>query len=228
MKKNIIITGTSRGIGFALVEELINAGHSVLALSRNIRPTEELKNTNCHSLSFDISQESAFESVEKFIQERWNGKVDILVNNAGILINKPFAELSTEDFSKVYSVNVFGVARLTQLVLPYMSAGGSVLNISSMGGVQGSVKFAGLAAYSSSKGALITLTELLAEEYKETGITFNAFALGAVQTEMLQEAFPEYHTKTSPQDIAKFITFFLFYEAKLFNGKTIQVANSTP
>ena len=81
-----------------------------------------------------------------------------LINNAGSLINKPFLDTSIEDFKAVYNVNLFGVASITRLCVPLLSKNGHVVNISSMGGVQGSSKFPGLSAYSSSKGALITLT----------------------------------------------------------------------
>src|SRR5690606_6147367 len=125
-------------------------------------------------------------------------------------------------FEYVYKVNVFGVANLTKTVLPFMENGSHVVTISSMGGIQGSMKFAGLAAYSSSKGAVITLSELLAEEYKERGISFNVLALGAVQTEMLEEAFPGYKANTKPDEMAKYIYNFALEGNKLHNGKIIQ------
>jgi NAD(P)-dependent dehydrogenase (short-subunit alcohol dehydrogenase family) len=103
-----------------------------------------------------------------------------------------------------------------------------VVTISSMGGVQGSMKFAGLAAYSSSKGAVITLTELLAEEYNETGPSFNVLALGAVQTEMLQEAFPDYEAPTTALEMANYIYDFALNGNQFYNGKMLQVSNSTP
>ena len=144
------------------------------------------------------------------------------------MINKPFAETSTKDFLHVYKTNVFGVAELTRIVLPFMNKESHVVNISSMGGVQGSMKFAGLSAYSSSKGAVITLTELLAEEYKETGPSFNVLALGAVQTEMLKEAFPDYEARTSALEMAQYIHDFSLNGDKFYNGKLLQVSNSTP
>lgn len=97
-----------------------------------------------------------------------------------------------------------------------------------MGGVQGSMKFPGLSAYSSSKAAVITLTELLAEEYKETGPSFNVLALGAVQTEMLEEAFPGYKAPLSAEDMAEYIMDFSLTGNKYYNGKLLQVSNSTP
>ena len=128
----------------------------------------------------------------------------------------------------MYKVNVFGVAELTKLVIPKMSKNGHVLTISSMGGVQGSMKFAGLSAYSSSKGAVITLTELWAEEFKETGPSFNVLALGAVQTEMLAEAFPDYKAPTTALEMATYIKDFAETGNKMYNGKLLQVSNSTP
>ncbi len=224
---NVIITGCSRGIGYELAKLFADAGHQILALSRNDGPIRDLKHERIHGFSFDISEDSSMQAVVRFIKEKWQ-HVDILIHNAGALINKPFAETTTEDFETVYRVNVFGVAALTRTVLPYMRSGGHVLTITSMGGVQGSAKFPGLSAYSSSKGAVITLTELLAEEYKETGPSFNALALGAVQTEMLEEAFPGYQAPVSASQMARYIMDFALKGQTFYNGKTLQVSSSTP
>lgn len=227
MHKNIIITGTSRGIGFELVQLFAKAGHHVLALSRNEKPIEGLSLKNVTTFSFDLGDANAYKKVEEFIATNWQ-QVDVLINNAGMLVNKPFSEITMADFDTVYKTNVFGVAELTRVVLPFMKANSHVLTISSMGGVQGSMKFPGLAAYSSSKGAVITLTELLAEEYKDSGISFNVLALGAVQTEMLQEAFPGYQASTSALEMAEYIFNFALTGNKYYNGKLLQVSNSTP
>lgn len=227
MSKNVIITGTSRGIGFELVQLFAKAGYNVLALSRNKQPIEILKLKNVTSLSFDLSNKDAYKIIESFVKANWQ-QVDVLINNAGILINKPFSELSMDDFEAVYKTNVFGVAELTRVLLPFTKKESHVVTISSMGGVQGSMKFPGLAAYSSSKGAVITLTELLAEEYKETGPSFNVLALGAVQTEMLEEAFPGYKASTSALEMAHYIFDFSLNGNKYYNGKLLQVSNSTP
>lgn len=227
MKKNIIITGTSKGIGFELVKQLAQKGHQILALSRNSKPTENLGFPNVKSVSFDLSKNENFQQLTDLLHTE-NQPIDILINNAGMLINKPFESISWEEFEQIYRVNVFGVVKMIQSVIPFFNKPSNILNISSMGGIQGSVKFAGLSAYSSSKGALITLTELLAQEYENTGIHFNSLALGAVQTQMLQEAFPEYKARVSATEMASYITDFVLHRAFLFNGKTIHVANSTP
>lgn len=224
--KNIIITGTSRGIGFELALQFANAGHKVLAISRKT-PQALLGNQNITCLSVDLSNENELATVDNFISQTWK-KVDIIIHNAGSLVNKPFAQTTQKDFENVYKVNVFGVANLTRICLPYLKKGSHVVSISSIGGIQGSMKFAGLSAYSSSKGAVITLSELLAEEYKEQGIAFNVLALGAVNTEMLNEAFPGYKAPISAKEMADYIFNFALTGNKYHNGKIIQVSSSTP
>lgn len=225
--KRIIITGTSRGIGFELAKKFAADGHQVLALSRKHNPCAALNLPNLTAFSFDITDATHFQKVIDFIESDWEG-VDILINNAGALLNKPFAETTVADFEAIYKVNVFGVAELTRTVLPYMKSGAHVVTVSSMGGVQGSMKFPGLAAYSSSKGAVITWSELLAEEYKEQKITFNVLALGAVQTEMLEEAFPGYEAPLTAIEMADYIVNFALTGNQFYNGKLLQVSASTP
>jgi NAD(P)-dependent dehydrogenase (short-subunit alcohol dehydrogenase family) len=225
--KNIVITGTSRGIGFELAKQFAENGHQVLALSRNTEPLSAVNHKNITTLSVDISNNDDLNKVTDFIKITWE-KVDVLINNAGKLINKPFTEISSEDFLEVYKVNVFGVAEITKLMIPFLQKGSHVVTISSIGGIQGSLKFPGLAAYSSAKGAVITLSELLAEEYKEQQIAFNVLALGAVQTEMLEEAFPGYQAPISASEMADYIYNFSLTGNKFYNGKVLQVSSSNP
>jgi len=225
--KQILITGTSRGIGFELVRIFSNMGHHVISLSRNIKPVKDLDLPGVLNIACDITGEDDLLKLHRHLNSN-ESKIDILINNAGAIINKPFEETTTKDFFDVYNTNVFGVVKLIQTVLPFMDQKGHVINISSMGGVQGSMKFPGLAAYSSSKGALITLTEMLAEEYKETGPAFNVLALGAVQTEMLEEAFPGYKAPLIPREMAEYIADFSLTGNKFYNGKVLQVSSSTP
>lgn len=224
--KNIIISGASRGIGFALVNYFAKRDFRVLALSRNIETLFNLPK-NVTVLKVDITKEKDLKKVTNFISKNWK-QVDILINNAGKLVHKPFEETSYQNFLDVYNVNVFAVAELTKVCLPFMKQNSHAIAISSMGGIQGSMKFAGLSAYSSSKGAVITLYELLAEEYKENGIAFNTLALGAVQTEMLAEAFPDYQAPITAEEMADYIADFALTGNKMYNGKVLQVSNSTP
>ena len=224
---HIIITGTSRGIGYELVRQLAAQGHQVLALSRNARPVEALNLSGVKALPLDLCKSESCVQAADWIREHW-GKADVLIHNAGMLVNKPFSDTLPEEFEEVYRVNVLGLAELTRQVLPCFNPGGHVVVVTSMGGIQGSAKFPGLAAYSSSKGAVITLTELLAEEYKETGPAFNALALGAVQTEMLEAAFPGYKAPITASEMAEYIGGFALTGHKYYNGKVLQVSSSTP
>ena len=226
LSKNIIITGTSRGIGYEMALQFANAGYQVLAVSRKT-PQVLIDHENITCLPIDISDENQLQQVNEFISKTWK-KVDVLIHNAGSLLHKNFTEITTQEFQNIYKVNVFAVAELTKICIPFMEKGSHVVTISSMGGIQGSMKFAGLSAYSSSKGAVITLSELLAEEYKENGIAFNVLALGAVNTEMLQEAFPGYEAPLSANEMADYIYNFALTGNKYYNGKVLQVSSSTP
>ena len=219
---NIIITGASRGIGYETAK-LLSQKHKVIAISRS---AEKNKLQGVIPISFDFEKGNIKKDLLPQIKNQF-GNVDVLINNAAAFIKKPFEEISQEDFEKIFRVNVFAIAELTQSVLPLMKKG-HVLNIASMGGIQGNVKFVGLSAYSSSKGALITLTECLAEEYKEKNISFNAIAFGSVQTEMLSAAFPNFKAPITAAEAANFVSDFAITGNKYFNGKILQMALSTP
>lgn len=220
-----IVTGASRGIGLETVRVLLNEGHRVLAISRS---DVKLQHEHLHllkSCSLDLSAND-FSDVVMAISD-WP-RVDGLIHNAGAFLNKPFAATTMDDFKTVYSVNVFAVAGLTQAIDSKLEIGSHVLGISSMGGVQGSAKFPGLSAYSSSKGALITLFELLAEEYKTRGVCFNSLALGAVQTEMLEAAFPGLKAPVSAKQMGAYVADFVQNGHRYYNGKVLPVSSSTP
>ena len=221
--KRVIVTGASRGIGRALVDTFQNLGHDVWTLSRNIDELKHIK--GIHPVSIDLSDE---QQISDWVGSCVVDHFDVLINNAGMLINKPFSETTSADFESVYRVNVFGAAQLIRHLLPLLSVDSHILNISSMGGVNGSAKFPGLAAYSSSKGALGILTELLAEEFKDNGPRCNALALGAVQTEMLAEAFPDYEAPVSATEMASYIADFSLNGHRLYNGKVLPISQSTP
>ena len=225
VNKNILITGAGNGIGFELVKIAANQGHKVIAVSRNINSIKSLAGIDSYSI--DITKERLVKSLITKLKSK-NIRLDIIINNAGALVNKPFEKTTIEAFKRIYDVNVFGVASIIRQSLPIINKNGHVINISSMGGVQGSSKFSGLSAYSSSKGALIILTELLAEEFNKTGPSFNALALGAVQTKMLEKAFPGYESNTTPKQMAEYILNFSLSGHRFFNGKVIPVSLSTP
>ena len=130
--KNVVITGTSRGIGFELVKLFAEEDFNVLALSRNKEPVAKLKLDNVNSFSFDLGNESDLKNASDFVQKEWSGKVDILIHNAGAFLNKPFQKTTLEEFRAIYEINVFGLIGLTQQLLPFMTAKSHILSISSM------------------------------------------------------------------------------------------------
>ncbi len=235
---NIIITGASRGIGYELVKILAaDSDNTVIAISRNVQKLENLR-TECLAINplskvvpiiFDLSNTNQISSLVSVITMHVKS-INVLVNNAGVLVNKPFSEISANDLEYVFKVNVFSVVKLIQHILPIMdeTQKSHIVTIGSMGGVQGSTKFAGLSAYSSSKAALACLTECLAEEFKDKNIAFNCLALGAAQTEMLNEAFPGYKAPVSAEEMASFIADFSLNAHRFINGKIIPVSLSTP
>lgn len=233
---NIIITGASQGIGRELTRFFArNRQNHVVAISRNGKELKELA-TECLKLNpearvtpyeFDLEQFDFYPFIVQRI-ETFIPRCDILINNAGRLVNKPFEELSQEDFDAVFNVNVKSVFFFTQALLSMMTRGSHIVNIGSLGGVQGSKKFNGLTAYSASKAAVAVLTETLAEELKDRDIYVNCLALGGVQTEMFGKAFPGAKAQQSAAHMAQYIAEFAITGGKFFNGKVIQVSNSVP
>jgi 3-oxoacyl-[acyl-carrier protein] reductase len=235
---NVVITGASRGIGFQLALEFAERGATkIIGVSRNYKQLCHLREI-CHekypktdfvAVAYDLQGIMQNEPQLAGLIKQNLSSIDILINNAGFVNVKPFENASADDIMRVFNVNYFGPALLTKNLMPLLRASkGHVVNITSMGGFQGSSKFKGLSHYSASKGALAVLTECLAEEYKNEGVKFNALALGAVQTEMLEEAFPEAKAPLRPEEMAKFIADFAINGSKYFNGKILPVSLSTP
>ena len=231
--RTILITGASNGIGYETALNLSNdPTNKVIALARNydkLMALQAKSNGNIGILSYDLASNNP-QTIVSFLNENNIEKIDILIHNAGKIVNKPFEEITSNELKSCYDVNVFAPYLLTQALLPYLekSSKAHVINISSVGGIQGSVKFAGLSAYSSSKGALSILTECLALELQPKNISVNCLALGAVQTEMLNDAFPGYKAPLEPNEMAEFISWFSINGNKFFNGKILPVALSTP
>lgn len=229
MSRTIIVVGSSQGIGLEIVRQFAaDPTNKVWALSRFSQGTGKLdKFQNVHCRKVDVSHPDIAAQMQSVLKEI--GTADILINNAGYLVNKPFENLTYQDILTSYQTNIIGVMLVTQEVVKKASENGlHIVNISSMGGFQGTMKFPGLAAYSSSKAALCNFTELFAEEYKATNIKMNCLCLGAVQTEMLEQAFPGYIAPTQPEEMANYIVEFSKNGAAFFNGKILPVSISTP
>ena len=215
--KTILVSGSSSGIGYAICKESKKLGHNVIGISRSINSEPTALDIKSYSVNV-TNQNQINDLVSNLTLE--NITIDILINNAGLLIKDRFRNTTDDSFKKVYDVNVFGLANLTRALLPIINTDGQVINISSIGGLNNSKKFPGLSAYASSKGALITLTEVLAEEYRSRP-KFNCLALGSVKTKMLAEAFPGYEAKIMPDEMAKQILDFAFDENNTSNGEII-------
>ena len=222
--KNIWITGASRGIGYSTAQLFLEMGHRVIILTRNTQAVEGLSALYPETLYICTTDLLALEK-----SEYPDYPVDILINNAGALVNRPFSDITREDLMKVYGTNVFGPIQLIQNLMPKFSSDAHIVNISSVGGVTGSVKFPGLSAYSSSKGAMTILTECLQAEFGDsTSWSFNCLALGAVQTEMLEEAFPGYVAPIDAAAMAAYICGFALNNHRVMRGRVVEVAMSTP
>lgn len=236
---NIVITGASKGIGYQLAKLFANnENNTVIAIARSENLLKDLKNecirqdlrSKLKTIVFDLENPKDTRNKLKDEILKHVNSVDILINNAGLLISKPFANTDIEEIQKMFNINLISHAILIQDLIPLLKESklSHIVNISSMGGYQGSSKFPGLAFYSASKAALANLTECLAEEFKNDHIKVNCLALGAVNTEMLKLAFPDYKAPVNAEEMAQFIYEFAINGSKYFNGKIIPVSSSTP
>jgi len=225
---NIIITGASSGIGRELALQCAQANHNVIVIARSIDKLNKLSahfNENIKAIQFDLTDIENYQSLYNSIS-KYTSEIDVLVNNAGKLINKEFVDFTPQEFDAIYNVNVKAPFFLTQTLWPLLekSKTKQILNIGSVGGIMNTDKFPGLSIYSSSKGAISILTECLAKELSPKGAVVNCLALGAVETEMLKEAFPGYIPDVSPEKMATLILSFMSEKSRIINGKVLQLA----
>ena len=143
--KTVIITGTSSGIGLDLVKTFDLNGYYVISLSRNNLPITTSYSENVNHINFDITNNDDINSLIKLLKSKYTN-IDILINNAGKLISKPFSDFSDSEFKSIYDVNLFGVVNLIKSLLPFFHDNSHIVNISSVGGINGSSKFPGLSS----------------------------------------------------------------------------------
>ncbi len=230
---NIIITGASKGIGKETAIRLARNGNNhILAVSRSESLLQKLSDeselNNISYIATDLNE--SLKSPESFVKkvDSHFEVIDILINNAGILISNPITDLSSSEIRLMTEINFLSPLLLIKELFSKFHKGSHIINISSMGGFQGSSRYPGMAVYSAGKAALANLTESLASDYKEDGISFNCLALGAVQTEMLSQAFPGYKAPIKADEMAEFISWFALEGNNFFNGKVLPVSVSNP
>ena len=212
------ITGGGSGIGYATAEHLLQHGCSVVICGRRATviqtAIETLSNqypdATISGIAADVGTPTGVACLFEHIRERHN-RLDYLVNNASTLAVDAFESISIETAQTLINTNIMSALLCSQAAIPLLkdSSNACIVNISSMGGIQGSVKFPGLSLYTMTKGAIISLTEALAVELKPQGIRVNALAPGAVDTDMLKQAGPHLRTETTPNDVAPSIVFLL-------------------
>lgn len=233
---NIIVTGASRGIGYELVKQLSRRGsYKILAIARNNKSLKELaaeckgvnKRSEVFPFAFDLL-DGDYIDLNDQIRKHLNQKVDVVINNAGALVKKPLTKLSGHDFDTMFGVNMKAPFLLAQQAVPFMGEGSHFVNIGSMAGYPGSTKFQGMTLYSASKGALGAFTEALSAELQPEKIKVNCLAIGAVETEMMQKAFPDADAPLKPYEMAEYIAGFALNAGRFYNGKVLPVAVTTP
>lgn len=210
-----VVTGASRGIGAATAAAVAAAGAHVLLAARDRqaldRVSGQIKDAGGQAtpLPTDVSDEAAVERL--FAEVARIGRLSALVCAAGVLTNAPFAETTSKMWHETLGVNLTGTFLCCRAAFTAMvpAGEGRIVNIASLSGVYATEKFPGLAAYNVSKSGVVGLTEAIAVEGKEHGISAIGLSPGAVDTEMLRRANPALRPGLTPADVGKLIVALL-------------------
>jgi 3-oxoacyl-[acyl-carrier protein] reductase len=236
MKRTVLITGSSRGIGRAIALKLAEGNYNIVI---NYKERKDKANelvdiirangNECIAISADVSDYDQVKNMFNIIFNRF-GKVDILVNNAGISVYGMLQDITIEDWHNVYGTNVHGMFYCTKEAIPKMISQkyGKIINISSM---WGSVGASCESLYASTKGAINIFTKSIAKELAPSGITANVVAPGVVLTDMLgqlgEEALEVVREETplgrhsQPEEIADVVEFLISEKGDFFTGQII-------
>ena len=235
--KVVLVTGSSRGMGAAILDAFAAAGATCLVNyfddpdDQNRRDAEQTaerlraRNVPVHLFEADVSRYDAVERLMKQV-----GGLDILVNNAGILRDRTVKKMTPGEWQSVIQTNLDGVFYCSKLGLEVMRDGGRIVNVASIAGIFG---FHGQANYAAAKAGVIALTKVLAKEVAKRGITVNAVAPGVIQTPMLGALKPEVlagYEKQIPlgrlgrtEDVAHAVLFFASEESGYITGQTLPI-----
>jgi short-subunit dehydrogenase len=232
MKENVLITGASSGIGKECAKLFTKKGFQVIAVARNRDKMQDLEQLGCFVFSMDITQEESIQSTFKQIFAKVN-QIDILINNAGFTQNGFIEELTIDHLRYQFEVNVFGLIRVTQMVLPKMRSAkqGTIINIGSVGG---DFTSAGASAYHASKYALESFTDGMRQELAHFGIKVILIKPGGVETDFLKNAESYYPSSIAENPYKKMRANFLQMLSTILDSenssfpilKTSEVANA--
>jgi NAD(P)-dependent dehydrogenase (short-subunit alcohol dehydrogenase family) len=232
--KVVLVTGASRGIGRQIATDFGTEGARVAAVGRSEQPLAETAQAirasggRAVALCVDVTRaDEAKVAADRVSAEL--GPIDVLVNNAAVWVWKPFLDLSPQEWHSVLETNLNGAYNFSRAVLPSMAArqSGRIINIASIHGLHGD---ANLSAQSASKFGLIGLTEALAVEFRDNGITVNAVCPGAVETRERRQS-PHRKKplaeKLDPSDISRVVLFLASDDAAGITGSAIEIYGGT-
>lgn len=236
MVKSVLVTGVGSGIGKEVCLNFLDKGWAVFGVLRNAEQSKRLNKEGkklkgeLTLINVDLDEIDFTTRIIDILSDLKIKSIDVLINVAGRLDIKELVDIDSKHIEEVMKTNFLAPVLLTKAMIPYLSKSnhGNVVNITSMSGYQGSVRFSGLSVYGASKAALSSWTESIAVELASVNVHANALAIGSVNTNMLQKAFPDYQATINPEEMAEYIHGFADLGYKFYNGKTLSVAITNP
>lgn len=240
-KKVAIVTGSSRGIGAAIAKKIASDGINVVinytkdeAGANSVAEAVKDKGADCLCVKADITNKAQVENLFLQAKEKF-GRIDYLVNNAGVLTYSPIADLSEEEFDRMFAINVKGTLFCCQLACKHMEDGGSIVNLSSSTTMY---MLPNYGCYVASKGAVEQLTRSLSREVASRGIRVNVVSPGPIDTDLFRAGKTEEQIKRfeqlaafsrlgQPNEVADVVSFLLSDNSKWMTAQNVRVNGGT-